>query len=169
MFLHTHVSNPPSTKECGFRTVTVPHCAGQKSLFPGSVVDPHHVDADPGSTYHSDADPDSDFYLMRIRIFIWYGCGSVSDFSPRCRFWSRSRLPNKGSNPWKSAQIGSCSIHFGSSSANWCGSGSSSSLWSGSGFTTLFPGSGSLREGFSFETAQKSFALLRAPWLYRSR
>jgi hypothetical protein len=37
-----------------------------------SVVDPHHVDADPGadpdSTQHSDSDPDSDFYLMRIRI-----------------------------------------------------------------------------------------------------
>jgi hypothetical protein len=41
-----------------------------------SVVDPHHVDADPDpdSTYHpdvdSDADPDSDFYFMQIRIFI---------------------------------------------------------------------------------------------------
>jgi hypothetical protein len=33
-----------------------------------SVVDPHHLDADPDSTYHSDADPVSDFYLMRIRI-----------------------------------------------------------------------------------------------------
>ncbi len=33
-----------------------------------SVVDPHHVDADPYSTYHPDADPDSDFCLMRIRI-----------------------------------------------------------------------------------------------------
>ncbi len=37
-----------------------------------SVVDPHHHDSDPDSTYHSDADPDadadSDFYLMRIRI-----------------------------------------------------------------------------------------------------
>jgi hypothetical protein len=37
-----------------------------------NVVDPHHVDADPDSTYHPDADPDSDFYFMliRIRIFI---------------------------------------------------------------------------------------------------
>jgi hypothetical protein len=26
-----------------------------------SVVDPHHVDADPDSTYHPDADPDPDF------------------------------------------------------------------------------------------------------------
>ncbi len=35
-------------------------------------VDPHHIDADPDSTYHPDADPygapDSDFYLMRMRI-----------------------------------------------------------------------------------------------------
>jgi hypothetical protein len=29
-----------------------------------SVEDPHHLDADP------DADPDSDFYFMRIRIYI---------------------------------------------------------------------------------------------------
>jgi hypothetical protein len=26
-----------------------------------SVVDPHHLDADPDSTYHPDTDPDSDF------------------------------------------------------------------------------------------------------------
>jgi hypothetical protein len=26
------------------------------------VVDPHHFDADPDSTYHPDADPDSDFF-----------------------------------------------------------------------------------------------------------
>jgi hypothetical protein len=43
--------------------------------LPGaSVVDKHHFDADPDSTYHPDADPDtdadSDFYLMLIRIFI---------------------------------------------------------------------------------------------------
>jgi hypothetical protein len=40
-----------------------------------SVVEPHHVDADPGadpdSTYQPDADPDSDFYLMLIRIRIF--------------------------------------------------------------------------------------------------
>ncbi len=74
----------PSKYECEFRTVTVPHCPRKKSLFPGSVVDPHHLDADPDSTYHPDADPDYDFYLMRIRIriFIWCGCGSESDFSP---------------------------------------------------------------------------------------
>jgi hypothetical protein len=41
-----------------------------------SVVDPHHLNADPYSTYHPDADPDADpeseFCLMgiRIRLFI---------------------------------------------------------------------------------------------------
>jgi hypothetical protein len=35
-----------------------------------SVVDPHHLDADPDSTYYPDADPESDFHLMRIRIWI---------------------------------------------------------------------------------------------------
>jgi hypothetical protein len=34
--------------------------------FVTSVVDPHHFETDP----EPDADPDSDFYLMRIRIFI---------------------------------------------------------------------------------------------------
>jgi hypothetical protein len=33
-----------------------------------SVADPHHIDADPNSTYHFDGDPDHDFYLMQIRI-----------------------------------------------------------------------------------------------------
>jgi hypothetical protein len=28
-----------------------------------SVVDPHHLDADPDSTYHSDANPDSEFFF----------------------------------------------------------------------------------------------------------
>jgi hypothetical protein len=28
--------------------------------YRSSVVDPHHVDADPDSTYHPDADPDAD-------------------------------------------------------------------------------------------------------------
>ncbi len=32
------------------------------------------------------------------------------------------------SNPWKSAQIGSYSIRFGLSTANWCGSGTSLSI-----------------------------------------
>jgi hypothetical protein len=41
----------------------------------GSVVDPHHFNADPDSTYQPDADldanPDSGFYLMRIRIRVF--------------------------------------------------------------------------------------------------
>jgi hypothetical protein len=34
------------------------------------IVDAHHFDAYPDSTYHPDADPDADFYyyLMRNRI-----------------------------------------------------------------------------------------------------
>ncbi len=78
--------------------------------------------------------------LMRIRIF--FGCGSGSDFSPWCEFGSgsRSRLLNKASNPWKRAQIGSYSIHFGLSFANWCRSSSaySLSLWCGSGSGSWF-------------------------------
>jgi hypothetical protein len=58
--------------------------------------------ADPDPTYHLDAD--SDFYLMRIWI----------------RLFTRIRIlvSNKGSNPLKSAQICSYSIHFDLSSAN---------------------------------------------------
>jgi hypothetical protein len=37
-------------------------------LLQANVVDPHHIDADPDSTYHPDADPDSYFHLMLIRI-----------------------------------------------------------------------------------------------------
>ncbi len=36
-----------------------------------SVVDPHHVDADPDSTCHPDAYPEYAFYLMRIRIWLF--------------------------------------------------------------------------------------------------
>ncbi len=47
-------------------------------------MDLHHFDADPDVdpdlTYHPDVDPDSDFYFMRIRIFIL--CGYGSDFFP---------------------------------------------------------------------------------------
>ncbi len=49
--------------------------------------------------------------IRRILIFVWCGsgCGSGFDFSPWCGSGSRSRsqLPNKGSDPWKSAKIGS--------------------------------------------------------------
>ncbi len=66
--------------------------------------------------------------LMRIRILpylpVWCLIGSWSIF--------RSKLLNKGSKPWKSAQIGSYSINFGLSFANWWGSGSGLSLGCGS-------------------------------------
>ncbi len=47
-------------------------------MVDGSVVDPHHIDADPDSTYHPDADPDAD----PDSDFIWCGsgCGSGSEF-----------------------------------------------------------------------------------------
>jgi hypothetical protein len=40
----------------------------ESDMVSGSVVDSHHVDADPDWTNHPDADPDSDFYLMRIQV-----------------------------------------------------------------------------------------------------
>jgi hypothetical protein len=58
------------------------------STVPSSVVDPHHVDADPDSTYHLDADPDFDFL-----------------FEPDPSF--KKRL-----EPFKNAKIGSYSITF---------------------------------------------------------
>jgi hypothetical protein len=43
-------------------------------ILVSSVVNPHHTDAGPDSTYPLGADPDKDpdfiFYLMRFRIFI---------------------------------------------------------------------------------------------------
>ncbi len=39
-------------------------------LLTTSIVDPHHIDADPDSTYHPDAYPDSYFYLMRTLVAI---------------------------------------------------------------------------------------------------
>ncbi len=77
------------------------------------------------------------------------GCGSGFDLSPWCGSGSGFVLdadpeatfhpdvdPDRDPDPWKSAQICSYFIHFGSSSANWCGSGSGSSLSlrCGSGF-----------------------------------
>jgi hypothetical protein len=50
----------PSTGNENGRTTT--------NLSLVSVVDPHHLDADPDSTYHPDADLDSYFYLIQIRI-----------------------------------------------------------------------------------------------------
>ncbi len=66
-------------------------------------------DADPDPTFHSDANPDA---------------------NPDPSFQIKAQ--NVGT------QIGSCSIHFGLSSANWCGfgcgSGSRLSVWCGSGW-----------------------------------
>ncbi len=86
-----------------------------------SVVHPHHYDFD-------------------ISPWCGSGCGFLFDSDPGadptfwCGFGFRSQHPKKGSNPWKSAQIGSYAIHFGLSSANWYRSGSSFSLWCGSCF-----------------------------------
>ncbi len=59
------------------------------SNFAPSVVDPHHIDADPDSTYHRDADPDSDFYLMRIRIRFLFDADADPDF---CLMLMRIRI-----------------------------------------------------------------------------
>ncbi len=67
--------------------------------------------------------------LMRIQIRFVTLIRFGSYLSLCCG--SGSKLPNKDSKPWKSAQIGSYSLHFGSSSANWCGSGTSLLLWCG--------------------------------------
>jgi hypothetical protein len=92
---------PPSSSS----TMSTCHTAIQIIKTFCSVVDPHHFDADPDSTYHPDADPYCDFYLMRIRIRL---------FTLK---WIRIRIQivasKKGSNPRKRAQIGSYSIHFG--------------------------------------------------------
>ncbi len=42
------------------------------TVLEGSVVDPHHIDAD--STYHPDSDPDPTFQPDRIRIHILASC-----------------------------------------------------------------------------------------------
>jgi hypothetical protein len=58
---------------------------------PSSVVDPHHVDADPDaysdSTYHPDADSDYDFKLMLIRIFFM-----LMRFQIRIRLFTLMRI-----------------------------------------------------------------------------
>jgi hypothetical protein len=86
-----------------------------------SVVDPHHVDADPDSTYHPDADPDSDFYLMRIRRQI----GFLFDADPDPAFHP-SADPYPDPDPSFQLKVQTLekmlkqahSIHFGLSSAN---------------------------------------------------
>jgi hypothetical protein len=59
-----------------------------------SVVDPHHLDADPYSTYHPDADSDSNFLTN-------------ADPDPDPIFKKKAQTLEK------SATIGSYSIHFG--------------------------------------------------------
>ncbi len=64
--------------------------------------------------------------VVRIRSCLSLWCGSGCE--------SGSWFPIKGSKPWMSAQLGLYSIHFGLTSANWCGSGSRLALWCGFGF-----------------------------------
>ncbi len=68
--------------------------------------------------------------LMRIRILFLFEADPAanpdSTFSPWCGPGSGSRIQilaskKKGSNPLKSAKIGSYSVHFSLTSANWCG------------------------------------------------
>jgi hypothetical protein len=81
-----------------------------------SVVDLHHFDVDPDSTYHLDADldvnPDSDFLFEADR-----------DADPDQTFCPDADPDpdpcfKKRLKPLKSANIGSCSIHFVLISAN---------------------------------------------------
>jgi hypothetical protein len=65
-------------------------------------------------------------------LSLWCGCGSGSYLSLWCGPGSGTKLSSKGSQPWKGAEKGSYSLHFGLPSANWWGSGSSLPLWWGS-------------------------------------
>jgi hypothetical protein len=81
-----------------------------KSFLFCSVVDPHHLDADPDSIYHPDADSESDFYLMRMRIRLFI----LMQMRIRIQILaSKERL-----KPLKKVQISSYYIRFGLSSAN---------------------------------------------------
>ncbi len=59
-----------------------------KKWVPGGVVDPHHFNADPDSTYHPVADPDPDFYLIRIRIRLFTLI--QIDLDPSCQINAQS-------------------------------------------------------------------------------
>ncbi len=84
--------------------------------------------------------------LMRTGSYRSFWCGSWSYLSLLCWSGSGSQLPNKGSQPWKSAQIGLYSLQFGQSPANGCGSGSSFLRWSVSGsYLSIKCGSGSAK------------------------
>ncbi len=75
---------------------------------------------------------------------VWFGEieGKLAKFLKTTFTYRSSSWLFYGWNPWKCAQIGSNPIHFGLSSANWCGSGSGSwpslSLWCGSWSWFLF-------------------------------
>jgi hypothetical protein len=47
---------------------------------PASVVDPHHLDADPDSTYHPDADSDSTYQPEKTRILILFDPDADPEF-----------------------------------------------------------------------------------------
>ncbi len=66
-------------------------------------TDPHHLDADPESINHPDGDPDSQF-LFDADPDPTFHPDEDPDLDPSFK---------KGSNPWKSAKIGSYSKHFG--------------------------------------------------------
>ncbi len=75
-----------------------------------NVVDTIYCDANPNSTYHPDAAPDadSDFYLTRIRTFIWCGCGSGLLFDADADPYSTFHLdadPDPDSDPAPSFQV----------------------------------------------------------------
>jgi hypothetical protein len=73
-----------------------------------SVVDPHHLDADPDATYRPDADSD-----------VLFDADSAPTFHPDAEPDPDSDPSFKKSRkPLKSARIGSYSIHVGLTSAD---------------------------------------------------
>ncbi len=109
------------------RTLVVPVPQGMPSVVLPSVADPHHLDADQDPACYFDADPDP-------------ACQFDADPDPACQFDAHPdpachfdadpdptfysdadpdpSFQIKARNLEKAAQIGSYSIHFGSSSAN---------------------------------------------------
>jgi hypothetical protein len=85
------------------------------------VADQHHFDVDPDPACHlnTDRDPACHFEADPGSTFHF-----DADQDPSFQINDKKN--------WESAQIGSYSIHFGLSSANWCGSGSNLSLFCGS-------------------------------------
>ncbi len=88
------------------------------STLKKSVVDPHHVDADPDSTYHPDADsdayPDSDFlFEADPDEDLDTTFHPDADPDPDPSFKKKAQTLEKVLK-----YIGSDSIHFGLTSAN---------------------------------------------------